>query len=207
MNNPVSSVDPVGLEAYSNVETGVTVRKTLKGWIILFEYEGGTYTLIIHDENNWTLLDPNRNPIIILQHGKINGIFGAGFYTGFISYCRFQNSEPELQHYEGTLYEQAKNYAEDWLGLTEEEALCWALGYVLGTLAAITFLNKYPSAYMMQLAPSCLNDMGWHEMCKEIFEWMLTGYPLPWPVKVPIYVELLEWAYEIWDYFKKNLLD
>lgn len=83
----------------------------------------------MHDAENITLIDPVGNEIIILEDGVIPGFFAAGFLSAFYGYALFKESETHLKDYISlydSLYEQAKHYAMDWRGMTEDEAHCWA---------------------------------------------------------------------------------
>lgn len=202
-NDPTRFIDPEGLEpgtSYHNQDSGVTYTETDEGWIIEFTFEGKTYKLIIRDESNWTLVDHVGNETIILENGIVPGYYAGGFIAGF-SWPASITLSPIGQTLQEMNEIGAFNYALG-LGMSENAAKVWAKGYMIGLhIGKIVSQSKYVGRYL-RIVPSCLNDENWDKLCNDIFEAIVSGYPLVLPVNVPWYVEVIDFIKDIFGYRK-----
>ena len=191
-NSSLRFIDPEGLEpgtSYHNQDSGVTYTETAEGWIIEFTFEGNSYKLIIRDEVNWTLVDYVGNEIIILENGIVPGYYAGGFIAGF-SWPASITLSPISQTIQEMNKIEAFNFALG-IGMSENAAKVWAEGYMIGLhIGKIVSQSENVGRYL-RIVPSYLNDENWDTLCNNIFEAIVSGYPLVLPVKVPLYVEII----------------
>jgi RHS repeat-associated protein len=200
VNNPVNFIDPVGLVSYSNVVTGVTIRWTKDGQLMItYEYNGETFTLLI-DGDDWYLINPDGTKDTLVQDGKVMTDFAAGFLFGFsqpasITLGPIGSQTPPLRD-----YKEAYNFALS-LGLSEDQAKDWANGYLMG-YALGDYLSQKENRTYMTIAKSCIRNDAWNDMCHEIMKSLLEGYLIVLPISLPWWVELGMYLRQIRNIFK-----
>jgi len=74
----------------------------------------------------------------------------------------------------------------------------------MGLEAGYTASTSEKVLRYLQSVPSCLNDENWDKLCRGIFDALISGYPLPMPVKLPWYARIAEGIIDVLN-FLKNL--